>query len=95
MCPDQLSGSQSLNSENFLSDKAKAQQILCVFASILTQYDEKFAYLNHMGIDFLMPLPKLFFHCSVNLALGVALGNCVALVVVLFASAKAKQNLDI
>jgi len=54
ICPA-TAGSQNLKQANFSSDKAKAEQRLCAFASISTQYDGQFAALNHMPDNFSRP----------------------------------------
>ena len=39
----------------FLQEKAKAQLIVCLLTSILTHDCDKFAFLNRMGFESVMP----------------------------------------
>ena len=48
-------GSASSKRAIFLQEKAKAQLIVCLSTSILTHYCDKFAFLNRMGFESVMP----------------------------------------
>ena len=48
-------GSASSKRANFLQEKAKAQLIVCLSTSILTNNCDKFAFLNRMGFESVMP----------------------------------------
>ena len=52
-------GSASSDRANFLQEKAKAQLIVCLSTSILTHYCGKFAFLNRMGFESVMPQARL------------------------------------
>ena len=49
-------GSASSKRANFLQEKAKAELIVYLLTSILTHYCGKFAFLNRMGFESLMPM---------------------------------------
>ena len=49
-------GSASSKRANFLQEKAKAQLIVCLLTSILTHDCDKFAFLNRMGFESVMPM---------------------------------------
>ena len=61
-------GSASSKRANFLQEKAKAQLIVAyLLTSILTHYCGKFAFLNRMGFESVMPKGGKPLRCAKSL----------------------------